>query len=328
MKKILLSSPLYKAGMEILEGQAEILIQKEHTKEGLMKELEDVDGYILRIGKIDGETIRQAKTLKVIARPGVGVDNVDVEEATREGIPVVICPSSNARAVAEHTLALLLGISKNLMVSCEENRRGNFNIRNAYKAVDIEGKTVTILGAGKIGMEFAKLCKGIGMRAVLYDPYVLAGEIQKKGFYPAESMECALEQGDYVSLHMPLNEKTREIIGQKEIERMKPTAFLINCARGELVEEKALYQALKERRLAGAGLDVLKEEPINKENPFLKLDNVMVTPHMAAQTQETTEKVVKLTAEGTLAVLRGEKWPYVCNPQVYEHEKWKNRLIK
>lgn len=318
MNKILLSHPLYKPGMEMLEGKGEICIQNNHSIEGLKEEIKEADAYILRIGRIDRQVIENADRLKVITRPGVGVDNVDVEAATEYGIPVVICPSSNARAVAEHTLMLLLAVSKDLRRSDREYHQENFQIRNAYHAVDIIGKTVSILGAGKIGMEVASMCKALGMKVVLYDPYISKCTIEEKGYYAAEDLYEALEAGDYVTLHMPSSTETKGIIGSEELKRMKETAFFINCARGDLVEEQALFEALKEKKIAGAALDVLKQEPPEEHNPLFDLDNVILTPHMAAQTQETTEKVVKMAVEGTLAILDGKEWPYVCNPEVYK----------
>ena len=318
MNKILLSHPLYKPGMEMLEGKGEICIQNDHSIEGLKEEIKEADAYILRIGRIDRQVIENADRLKVITRPGVGVDNVDVEAATEYGIPVVICPSSNARAVAEHTLMLLLAVSKDLRRSDREYHQGNFQIRNAYHAVDIIGKTVSILGAGKIGMEVASMCKALGMKVVLYDPYISKHTIEEKGYYAAEDLYEALESGDYVTLHMPSSTETKGIIGSEELKRMKETAFFINCARGNLVEEQVLFEALKEKKIAGAALDVLKQEPPEEHNPLFDLDNVILTPHMAAQTQETTEKVVKMAVEGTLAILEGKEWPYVCNPEVYK----------
>lgn len=322
MNKILLSHPLYKTGMKMLEGKGEICIQKDHSVEGLKEEVREADAYILRIGRIDRTVIENAERLRVITRPGVGVDNVDVEAATEYGIPVVICPASNARAVAEHTLTLLLAVSKDLKRSDMEYHQGNFQIRNAYHAVDIIGKTVSILGAGKIGMEVASMCRALGMKVILYDPYITRSAIEEKGYYAAEDLYEALEAGDYVTLHMPSNAETKGIIGSGELNRMKETAFFINCARGDLVEEQALFEILKEKKIAGAALDVLEQEPPEENNPLFELDNVIITPHMAAQTQETTERVVKMAVEGTLVVLEGKEWPYVCNPEVYKGKRW------
>jgi D-3-phosphoglycerate dehydrogenase len=320
---IVLSHELYKPGMEALEGKANIVITNNGNSAEILDSLKEADAFILRIGKIDRKAIEACNRLKVITRPGVGVDNVDVEAATEKGIPVVICPSANARAVAEHTLALMFAVSKNIVESDVETRKGNFGIRNKYAAVEMKDKTASILGFGNIGRELARICLGIGMKVMVYDPYVSADIAAAMGCeYSMDLME-AISVGDYVSLHMPSTEQTRGMMGKKQFLAMKPTAFFINCARGDIVDEAALVEALEKGIIAGAGLDVLVDEPMKADHPLMKLTNCVITPHMAAQTQETTRKVVMMAVEGTLAVLRGEKWPHVCNPEVYQHLRWK-----
>ncbi|AOT69583.1 hydroxyacid dehydrogenase [Geosporobacter ferrireducens] len=325
MKNILLSHELYQPGMKALEGKAKVCVTNNGDSNAILGQLKEADGFILRIGKIDRKAIEACERLKVITRPGVGVDNVDVAAATKQGIPVVICPSSNARAVAEHALTLLLSISKNIVESDTETRKGNFSVRNQYKAVDIQGKTVSILGFGNIGKELARMCHGIGMEVLVYDPFVTGDAVTAMGYsYSADLLE-AIAAGDYISLHMPSTPETQGMIGTEQFAAMKSTAYLLNCARGDIVDEDALVEALEKRIIAGAGLDVLIEEPMKAEHPLMQLSNCIITPHMAAQTQETTEKIVLMAVEGTLAVLNGEKWPHVCNPEVYDHPKWKGR---
>ncbi len=311
--------------MKALEGKANVFITNNGESNEILDQLKEADGFILRIGKIDRKCIEVCKKLKVITRPGVGVDNVDVSAATENGIPVIICPLANSRAVAEHALALLLAISKNIVESDNETHKGNFGIRNQYKAVDIQGKTVSILGFGNIGKEFARLCYGIGMRVMVYDPFVTEDTVTAMGYDYSGDLFEAIGAGDYVSLHMPSMPETRGSISQKQFAAMKPTAYFINCSRGDLVDEAALVEALKNNIITGAGVDVLIEEPMKAEHPLMRLSNCIVTPHIAAQTQETTEKMVLMAVEGTLAILNGEKWPHVCNPEVYDHPKWKER---
>lgn len=324
MNKIVISHPLYKDGMALLEGKAELIIPNDGDSDRIIDSLREADAYILRIGKIDRKAIEQCPNLKVITRPGVGYDSVDVEAATERGIPVVLCPSANARAVAEHTVSMLFACSKNTVESVVETKKGNFNIRNRYAAVDIYGKMIVLLGFGNIGKLVAKMCSGLEMKVGVYDPYVKQEVVEAMGYTYFSDLLEAMAAGDYVSLHMPSLPSTRGMISTAQFGAMKPTAYFLNAARGDVVDEPAMVKALEEGKIAGAGLDVLVEEPMPADHPLMKLNNVVVTPHMAAQTQETVSKLVTMAAEGTLAVLNGEKWPHVANPEVYEHPRWKN----
>ena len=323
MNKIVISHPLYRDGMALLEGKAEIVITNDGDSDRILDSLIDADAYILRIGKIDRKAIERCEKLKVITRPGVGYDSVDVQAATERGIPVVLCPAANARAVAEHTVALLLACAKNIVESVNETKAGNFGIRNRYAAVDIVDKMLVVLGFGNIGRQVAKLCAALDMKVGVFDPFVKRETAEEMGYVYFENMLDALAAADFVSLHMPSMPSTRGMIAAEQFKAMKPTAFFLNAARGDAVNEPALIAALKNGEIAGAGLDVLVEEPFPADHPFMTMPNVVLTPHMAAQSQETVSKLVTMAAEGTLAVLRGEKWPYVANPEVYDHPRWK-----
>ena len=323
MNKIVISHPLYQDGMALLEGKAEIVITNDGDSDRILDSLIDADAYILRSGKIDRKAIERCEKLKVITRPGVGYDSVDVQAATERGIPVVLCPAANARAVAEHTVALLLACAKNIVESVNETKAGNFGIRNRYAAVDIVDKMLVVLGFGNIGRQVAKLCAALDMKVGVFDPFVKRETAEEMGYVYFENMLDALAAADFVSLHMPSMPSTRGMIAAEQFKAMKPTAFFLNAARGDVVNEPALIAALKNGEIAGAGLDVLVEEPFPADHPFMTMPNVVLTPHMAAQSQETVSKLVTMAAEGTLAVLRGEKWPYVANPEVYDHPRWK-----
>lgn len=323
MNKIVISHPLYKDGMALLEGKAELIIPNDGDSDRIIDVLRDADAFILRIGKIDRKAIEQCPNLKVITRPGVGYDSVDAAAATEYGIPVVLAPSANARAVAEHTVAMMMACSKNMIESVVETRKGNFNIRNRYAAVDVYTKMIVLLGFGNIGKLVAKMCTGLEMKVGVYDPYVKREDVEAMGYMYFDDLLEAMAAGDYVSLHMPSLPSTRGMISAEQFAAMKPTAFFLNAARGDVVNEEAMVEALEKGKIAGAGLDVLVEEPMPADHPLMKMPNVVVTPHIAAQTQETVSKLVTLAAEGTLAVLNGEKWPHVANPEVYEHPRWK-----
>lgn len=325
MRTVLLSHPLYKPGMDALEGKAELIIPNDGDSDRILEELKKADGFILRIGKIDRKAMLACERLRVITRPGVGVDNVDVATATELGIPVVICPAANSRSVAEHTVALMFALAKNLVESDAETRKGNFGIRNKYAAVELVGKTLSVVGFGNIGRVVAAMSAALGMKIVAYDPFVGRETVEALGYGYAATLEEALAAGDFVSLHMPSLPETRGLMNDARFAAMRKSAFLINCARGDIVDEGALYRALADKRIAGAAVDVLSAEPMRADNPLMALPNFVVTPHMAAQTQESTAAVVRMAVEGTLAVLDGKEWPNVCNPQVYEHPKWKAR---
>jgi D-isomer specific 2-hydroxyacid dehydrogenase NAD-binding protein len=326
MATIVLSHPLYKPGMDILEKSGNAIITaNDGNSDIILPYLKKADAFILRIGKIDRKAIEACPNLKVITRPGVGVDNVDVKAATEYGIPVVICPAANTRSVAEHTIALIFAAAKNIVEYDSETRKGNFNIRNSYMAVEVFGKKLAVLGFGHIGKIVAELASFLGMKIIAYDPFVVESDIRNKRYDFADTVEGAVAEADFVTLHMPSLPETKGMINNTVFHRMKRTAYFINCARGDVVNENDLYTALNDKQIAGAAVDVLGTEPMDASSPLMKLGNFIVTPHSAGQTREATEKIVTLAAEGTLAVLHGEKWANVCNPEVYETSRWKGK---
>jgi D-3-phosphoglycerate dehydrogenase len=323
MHKVLLSHKLYPDGMAALAGKVETVITNNGNSDEIIAALAEADGFILRIGKIDGKAMRQCPRLRVIARPGVGVDNVDVATATELGIPVVIAPRANSRSVAEHAIGLIFATAKNIVDSDVETRKGNWNVREKYAAVELLGRTVGVVGFGNIGRETAKLAAACGMRVGVYDPFVTKADVEAAGHRHYGDVLDLLRESDVVTLHMPSTPETRRLIRRETLAMMKPTAFIINCARGDIIDEDALHEALSSGKLAGAGLDVLVQEPMKAGHPLFALPNVVVTPHLAAQTREATARGVVMAAQGTLAVLAGEHWPHVVNPTVYEHPRWR-----
>ncbi len=324
MDKVVLTHRLYEDGMKVLQGKVDISITNNGNPREMLPELLDADGLIIRIGSIDRETMIAAKKLKVIGRPGVGVDNVDVAAATEMGIPVVIAPGANTRSVAEHVLTLMFAAAKDLLNSDSKTRKGEFNVRNSYKAFELTGKTFGLVGFGNIGRETARLCSAIGMKVVVYDPFVKPEAVASCGYQCETQLEAVLRCADVVSLHVPLTEQTHNLIGRNELGMMKPNAILINCARGEILDEQALEEALINKKIHSAAVDVLTHEPVDPNHPLLKLDNFIITPHMAGLTREAASGVSTKAAKGVLAVLSGIKWPDVANKEVYEHPKWKN----
>lgn len=212
---------------------------------------------------------------------------------------------------------------KNLIEAQNEMCKGNWEIRGAKKAFELEGKTVGILGLGAIGRETAKICKGCGMRIAAYDPFMTKEQVEGYGAKYYEDYVELLKDSDVVSIHVPLTDQTRNMISKKELSVMKPTALIINCSRGGIINEADLVEALNNGVIAGAGTDVFCSEPPKTDDPLLNCRNLIVSPHSAAQTREAVIKMAQMCIKGCLAVVEGKKWPYVADKSVYEHEKWK-----
>ncbi|SMB86806.1 D-3-phosphoglycerate dehydrogenase [Pasteurella testudinis DSM 23072] len=323
MKKVVISHRLHDDGMAVLEqANTKIAITNDGSPAAMLPELLDADGLIIRIGSIDRQTMLQAKNLKVIGRPGVGVDDVDVKTATELGIPVVIAPGANTRSVAEHAFALMFACAKDLLRSDKEMRKGNFAIRSSYKAYELNGKTLALIGYGRIGSILAQMSSAIGMQVKVYDPFVSRETIEKEGYIYCSQLDEAIKQSHVISIHVPLTPETRNLIGAQEIGWMSANTILINCARGEVIDEAALTVALEKGLIHSAGLDVFASEPVDTTAPLFELNNVTVSPHMAGQTKEAASGVATMAAEGVLAVINGERWENVCNPEAYNHPRW------
>lgn len=323
MAKVVISHRLHDDGMAVLEkAGVDVVITNSGEPKDMLPELRDADAVIIRIGSIDRATMLECPNLKAIGRPGVGVDDVDVAAATELGIPVVIAPGANTRSVAEHAMAMMFACAKDLIRSDREMRKGNFGIRSSYKAFELCGKTLGLVGYGHIGSVLAGMAAGIGMNVIVYDPFVKREAVEEAGYGYRAAMADVLREADVVSLHTPLTPETRNMIGEAELNLMKKDAILINCARGGIVDEVALNRALDAGRIHSAGTDVVVHEPISTDDPIFAHDNIVVSPHMAGQTREAASGVATLAAEGVVAVIKGEKWAKVCNPRAYEHARW------
>lgn len=323
MAKVVITQPLHADGVAILEkDRIEVVVSNGGTPEEYLPYMKDADGLIIRIGRIDRATMEKLPNLKVIGRPGVGVDDVDVKAATELGIPVVIAPGANTRSVAECALAMIFAGAKDMVRADKELRKGNFAMRSEYRAYELLGKTLGLIGYGHIGGVLAGLCKAIGMSVMVYDPFVKAEVVEQQGYTYCKTIDPILKAADAISLHVPLTNETRNLIAAPQLAMMKKNAILVNCARGGIINEKDLYEALKNRAIMAAALDVFSEEPVRADNPLLSLDNVIAYPHMAGQTKEAASNVATGAARGVAAVLRGEKWSAVCNPAAYDHPRW------
>lgn len=322
--KFVMTQSVCKEGLELLENVADIYVADNQDPNNYLDEMQDADAIIVRIAKCDKNTIENSPNLKVIGRTGVGYDSVDVETATKLGIPVVITPGANSRSVAEHAVALMFSLSKNMVEAHNETKNGNFEIRGAGKAFELLNKKVGFIGLGATGRETLNICKGIGMKVVGYDPLLPKETIEEMGAEHFEDYLEMLKYCDVISIHAPLVPETKNMISKAELNIMKKTSIIINCARGGIVNEEDLVEALENGDIAGAGFDVFMEEPPKADNPLLNAKNIIYSPHSAAQTKEAVINMATMCVEGCLAVVNGEKWPHVADKKVYEHPRWIN----
>jgi D-3-phosphoglycerate dehydrogenase len=325
VKFVMTQSVCFEA-LEMLDGKAEVYVADNGDPANYPDEMKDADAIIVRIGKMDRGAIEGSPKLAVIGRPGVGFENVDVAAATEAGIPIVITPGTNNRSVAEHAIALMLAISKNLVEAHTETQKGNFQaIRGAGKAFEVLGKKAGFIGLGAIGAETARLAQALGMESLGFDPFLPREKIEALGCVWYEKYENMLKDCDFLSVHVPLTETTRNMITREHFWSMKKTAVVINCARGGIVNEAALIEALEKGLIAGAGIDVFETEPPDTGNPLFRTKNLVCSPHSAAQTREAVTAMHTMCVEGCLAVLDGKKWPHVADGNVYNHPRWKGK---
>ena len=322
--KFVMTQAVCPEGLQMLDGVADVYVADNQDPNNYLDEMKDADALIVRIAKCDGHAIENSPNLKVIGRTGVGYDSVDVKTATAHGIPVVITPGANNRSVAEHAVAMMFALSKNLVEAQQEMCKGNWEIRGAKKAFELEGKTIGILGLGAIGRETAKICEGCGMKVAAYDPFLSKEQVEGYGAVYYENYEDLLKVSDVVSIHVPLTDETKNMISKKQLTEMKKTALIINCSRGGIINETDLVEALKAGEIAGAGTDVFCSEPPKTDDPLLNCPNLIVSPHSAAQTREAVIEMAQMCVKGCLAVAEGKKWPFVADKSVYDHEKWKD----
>ncbi len=314
--KVLVPQDVMPEGKEYLTQRGcEIKMGSGITVEEIARDVADCDAILARTAPFPAEVLEAGKKLKVVGRHGVGVDNIDVARAEELGIWVTNAPESNSNTVAEHTVLLMLALSRHLIKVIDEFRGGNFSIRNQLKGMDIEGKTLGIVGMGKIGRLVARKMAAFDMKIIGYDPY-LSSDKFPDFVEPVKEWGDIFSRPDFVTLHLPATSETRGAVGKAEFEMMKNSACLINAARGEVVDEAALIEALQSGAIGGAGLDVFANEPPAQDSPLLHMDNVIATPHNAALTVECMTRMALHAAMGIDDVLNGRtpKWP-VNNPK-------------
>jgi len=309
--KVLVSDPLSEEGIDMLRPHAQVDIKTGLTPGELTSIIGDYDALLVRSQtKVSAKIIGAGKKLKVIGRAGVGVDNIDVDEATRRGILVVNAPNANTISAAEHTIALMFALARHIPQANAVLKSGVWR-RADFMGTEVKGKILGIIGLGRIGSEIAKRAQGLEMKVIAYDPYITVNYAHERQV-ELVPLEQLLKESDFITLHLTLTASTKGLIGAKELALVKPTVRIINCARGGLIDEEALAKAVKEKRVAGAAIDVFSTEPTTQSVLF-EDDNIIVTPHLGASTTEAQATAAKDVAEQIIDVFKGQPARYAVN---------------
>ncbi|HAA91794.1 MAG TPA: 3-phosphoglycerate dehydrogenase [Rhodospirillaceae bacterium] len=308
--KVLILGKIHDGGVDMLRkaGGLEIKEMAEHVPE-IFDELPDTDAIIVRMTKITREVCAAAPDLKIVARHGVGYEAVDVDALTDHGVPLTITGDVNSTAVAEHTLALMLALAKQVVTYDRATRNDNFAIRDGFDSTELSGKTALLAGFGRSGRATAMRAAAFGMKVMIADPFVSAEQVEGEGYGFAPDFRAALPEADYVCIHVPKTPETTNLISTDELKAMKTSAHLLNVSRGGIVDEAALYTALTEGWIRGAALDVFEPEPPQSDNPLLALDNIVVSPHCGAFTEECAQRMAEACARSVLDALEGNYDP-------------------
>ncbi|MBI9105183.1 MAG: hydroxyacid dehydrogenase [Spirochaetales bacterium] len=322
MNKVLVDRPLHPDAHSLLSANAEVLEVYDDDRTRIEAALRVADGVICSAAlKMFEKEISIAGRLKVIGRPGVGYDSVDVAASSRQGIPLVYTPDGPTESVAEHVIMMMLMAAKRINTVQKAFREdGDFGIRTRVTGTELLGKTLGLIGFGRIGRRTAEIAsRGLGMKILVHDPFI--GSFDDEAITASETLEQLLRISDIISVHIPFSEENRNLIGFKEFSMMKQEAVFINTARGGVVDEEALIDALQTGKIASAGLDVYQKEPPDKDNLLLKLENVIATPHLSSFTDDGKRKMGMMVVEGVLDVLSGKKPQFIVNPEVWERRR-------
>jgi D-3-phosphoglycerate dehydrogenase len=314
--KVLVRETIAPAGVDLLRSRFDV---DENVDAPLEEIIGNYDAIVVRSAtKLTAELIDRATNLKVIGRAGVGVDNVDVEAATRRGIVVANAPESNVVSAAEHTIGLLVALARNIPQAHAALKQGRWE-RKTYGGIELDGKTLGVLGFGRIGQQVSRKAAGLGMRVVAYDPFVANERFRELGVERVETPDDVYAAADFLTIHLPLTQETKHSVNADAFARMKDGVRLINAARGDLLDEDALVAALESGKVAGAALDVYSQEPY--AGPLLAFDNVVATPHLAASTEEAQDRAGVIVAEQVAAALEGGLVSNAVNIPVLGHEE-------
>lgn len=313
-KNVLLVNPtIQPIGVNLLKKECKVFMAPDGEERTLIEHINknNIDAIITRVEKVTRKVIESCKSLKVIGQNGVGLDNIDVEAATESGVMVLNVPDANYISVAEHTIMFILGLSRSLIMADKNVKKGNWKFRETNIPMEVSDKNLLILGLGRIGKDVAKKAKALDMNVMAYDSYVKEEDMNLIGVKKVDLLIDGLKDADFVSVHTPLTEVTRGMISYKEFEAMKTTAYIINMGRGPVIDETALYDALSNNKIAGAGLDVFEKEPPNSTNPLFEFENLISTPHFGGDTIEAKRRCAYIIADTVIKALKGKK-TYNC----------------
>jgi glyoxylate reductase len=320
--RVYVTRELPERGLKIIKKFFDAEVWPEYApppKKVIVEKARNVDALgSLLSDKIDAEVFDAAPKLKIVSQLAVGFDNIDVQEATKRGIYVTNTPEVLTDTTADFAWALLMAVARRVVEADKYVRAGQWKVGwhpSMLSGRDVYGTTLGIVGAGRIGYAMAKRAKGFDMKTLFYD-VIPRPEIERDFGAKKVDMETLLKESDFVSIHVPLMKETHHLINADRLRLMKKTAYLINNSRGPVVDEKALYEALKTGKIAGAGIDVFEQEPTSMDNPLLKLDNVVVAPHISSASLETRSKMAEMVAENLVAFFEGKKPPNLVNPDV------------
>jgi len=320
--KVLLPQPIEKEAHDyLLENNFEVVVCSKCEHDEVAEKIADAEAVVLRTGiKITRDLIECGSKLKTISRTGAGVDNVDLEAATDAGVVVTSSLGANTTSVIEHALMFILSLSKNTIKIDSEVRKGNFKVRYQNLSSDVREKTLGLIGFGRIGSGLAKICRdSFDMKIIANDDFLpQAAKDSFSGWVEFTDIDTVLAKSDYISIHVPLTKETKNLLDFDRIKKMKKNAFLINTSRGGIINEKDLVKALKEGIIAGAGLDVFENEPIEMESELLKMESVILSPHTAALTVECTLRMAMEGVKRVVKFFNGEKPENVANPAVLD----------
>ena len=310
--KALVADAINERGIENLKEVCEVVVDTSITPEELLETIGEYDAILIRSRtKLPAEVIEKADNLKIIARAGVGVDNVDVNAATQKGIMVVNAPESTSITVAEHTMGLILSTIRKIAIADKSTKAGKWE-KKAFMGMELRNKTLGVIGMGRIGSQVVNRCKAFEMDAIAYDPYLPPEVAKNMGVELYENIEDVLTRADVITIHVPLTPETEHSISTEQFKMMKDTALIFNCARGWIIDEDALYDAFANGEILGAGLDVYEEEPA-KENKLFELDNIVCTPHIAASTKEAQRDAAIIVANEVITLFKGDMPKNVIN---------------
>lgn len=312
MKKVLLSEPISDEGLSLLLGKADVVLASGCSEEAILADIKDIYGIVLKSKtKITRRIIESAPELRIISRTGTGYDNVDIQAASEHNVMVCNLPGINAVSVAEHTMAFILTLAKKIAEMDGFVRNGMWNKRSDHISMELEGKTLGIIGLGQIGYRVMKIAQAFGMNTLVSDPFVEERYAGQTAF--ASSLEELFKVSDFITVHVPNLPQNRHLITEDLLFRMKQGAFLINTSRGEVIDEKALIRVLEQNRIGGAALDVFENEPLAKDHPFITMKNVILSPHAAALTKECGAKMTIKAVAQVVDCLEGRIPPHIVN---------------